>query len=224
MTPSSIQHAAIAEAALYLPSNFAIGYGKALASTTAEIALGEGTHYLLARNGRGKTTLLRTLAGLIRPVSGHSTVTGQCQFISDELSFDRELSAKLLLSSLLPRDRRQEAFALADDLELDLKKAFGKLSTGNRKKVGLLLAEFSIFPDSANVVLFDEPFTGLDAPAREAFQQRWHDHQDNIVRLVSCHPDFDGMEMESALLIADHEISWSGSGVKSWADFKTQLT
>ena len=46
----------------------------------------------------------------------------------------------------------------------------------------------------------------------------------NIVRLVSCHPDFDGMEMTSALLIADGKILHGGSGVKSWADFKTQLT
>lgn len=224
MTPSPVKQAATADAAIHLPTGLAIGYGSVLAATDAPIELKEGTHYLLARNGRGKTTLLRTLAGLIRPVSGMPVVTGHCQFISDELSFDRELSAKLLLSSLLPRGRRKEAFAMAEDLELDLKKAFGKLSTGNRKKVGLLLAEFSVIPDSANVVLFDEPFTGLDAPAREAFQRRWRSHEDNIVRLVSCHPDFDGMEMTSAILIADGEISHGGEGVRSWADFKTQLT
>ena len=218
------QHVATKAATVRLPAGLSIGYGSVLATVGDEIELGEGTHYLLARNGRGKTTLLRTLAGLIRPLHGKTTVNGHCQFISDELSFDRELSAKLLLSSLLPRDRRQEAYALADELELDLKKAFGKLSTGNRKKVGLLLAEFSIFPDSANVVLFDEPFTGLDAPAREAFQRRWRDQQDGIVRMVSCHPDFDGMEMESALLISHEKISYGGAGVKSWADFKTQLT
>lgn len=224
MTPSPVKQAATADAAIHLPTSLAIGYGSVLAATDAAIELKEGTHYLLARNGRGKTTLLRTIAGLIRPVSGKPAVTGHCQFISDELSFDRELSARLLLSSLLPRDRRKEAFAMAEELELDLKKAFGKLSTGNRKKVGLLLAEFSVIPDSANVVLFDEPFTGLDAPAREVFQRRWRNNEDNIVRLVSCHPDFDGMEMTSALLIADGEISHGGAGVRSWADFKTQLT
>ncbi len=224
MTPLPIQHPATADASIHLPADLSIGYGKVLASTDVAIDLNEGTHYLLARNGRGKTTLLRTLAGLICPVNGTPAVTGHCQFISDELSFDRELSAKLLLSSLLPRRRRKEAFEMAEDLELDLKKAFGKLSTGNRKKVGLLLAEFSVIPNSANVVLFDEPFTGLDAPAREAFQRRWRSNEDNIVRLVSCHPDFDGMEMTSALLIADGEISHGGEGVRSWADFKTQLT
>lgn len=206
-----------------LSADLSIGYGKALATVEEDIRLSGGTHYLLARNGRGKTTLLRTLAGLIRPVHGSCSVSGHCQFISDELSFDRELSAKLLLGSLLPKSRRKEAFAFAEELELDLKKAFGKLSTGNRKKVGLLLAEFSIIPNSANVVLFDEPFTGLDAPAREAFQRRWHAAEDDTVRLVSCHPDFDGMKMQSALLITDEQISYGGDGVRSWADFKTQL-
>ena len=206
-----------------LPAELSIGYGHALAEVGEDIRLSGGTHYLLARNGRGKTTLLRTLAGLIRPVHGTCSVAGHCQFISDELSFDRELSARLLLGSLLPKGRRKEAFEFAEELELDLKKAFGKLSTGNRKKVGLLLAEFSIVPNSANVVLFDEPFTGLDAQAREAFQRRWHASEDDTVRLVSCHPDFDGMKMQSALLITDEQISYCGDRVRSWADFKSQL-
>ena len=90
-------------ATVHLSAGLAIGYGTVLATVGNEIELGEGTHYLLARNGRGKTTLLRTLAGLIRPLKGNYAVSGHCQFISDELSFDRELSAKLLLSSLLPR-------------------------------------------------------------------------------------------------------------------------
>lgn len=215
--------AATSKSGVCLPADFAIGYGQPLATVAEDISLQGGTHYLLARNGRGKTTLLRTLAGLIRPVHGSCSVAGHCQFISDELSFDRELNPKLLLSSLLPRERRKEAFEFAEELELDLKKAFGKLSTGNRKKVGLLLAEFSIVPNSANVVLFDEPFTGLDAPAREAFQRLWHSAEDDTVRLVSCHPDFDGMKMQSALLITDESISYGGDGVRSWADFKTQL-
>lgn len=215
--------AASRKSSVSLPAGLAIGYGHALATVDEEISLQAGTHYLLARNGRGKTTLLRTLAGLIRPIHGCCSVEGHSQFISDELSFDRELNSKLLLSSLLPRNRRNEAFEFAEGLELDLKKAFGKLSMGNRKKVGLILAEFSIIPNSANVVLFDEPFTGLDAPAREAFQHLWQKSDDDTVRLVSCHPDFDGMKMQSALLITDEKISYGGNGVRSWADFKTQL-
>ena len=182
--------AATSKSGICLPADLAIGYGQPLAIADEDIRLTEGTHYLLARNGRGKTTLLRTLAGLIRPIHGSCSVSGHCQFISDELSFDRELNAKLLLGSLLPRDRRKEAFEFAEELELDLKKAFGKLSTGNRKKVGLLLAEFSTIPNSANVVLFDEPFTGLDAPARESFQRRWHVAEDDTVRAGELPPGF----------------------------------
>jgi len=48
-----------------------IGYGTPLARIGSNTQLSSGTHFLVARNGRGKTTLLRTLAGSIKPLSGH---------------------------------------------------------------------------------------------------------------------------------------------------------
>ncbi|NIP93140.1 MAG: ABC transporter ATP-binding protein, partial [Akkermansiaceae bacterium] len=41
-----------------LTKGLGIGYGSLLAEVTEDISLEVGTHYLLARNGRGKTTLL----------------------------------------------------------------------------------------------------------------------------------------------------------------------
>ena len=154
--------------ALRLGSGLSIGYGSVLAVTEEAISLGEGTHYLLARNGRGKTTLLKTLVGLVKPMKGGYGLDGACQFIGDELTFDRELSSRQVLKSLIGKSRIEEAFAMADTLELDLKKAFGALSFGNRKKVGLLVGEFNIVPKQSSVVLFDEPFTGLDTPAQRS--------------------------------------------------------
>ena len=53
-----------------LSDGLSIGYQSRLAAAEGDIELGSGTHYLLARNGRGKTTLLRTLAGVIKPLCG----------------------------------------------------------------------------------------------------------------------------------------------------------
>ena len=209
--------------ALELGLGLSIGYGSVLAVSEDVISLSEGAHYLLARNGRGKTTLLKTLVGLVKPIEGQYSLRGACQFIGDELTFDRELSSRQVLNSLISKNRREEAFAMADALELDVKKPFGALSFGNRKKVGLLVGEFNIDPGKATVVLFDEPFTGLDTPARECFLAHWAKTSNGVTRLISCHPDFDEMEMPSAVIISEGKIFQGGDGSTTWGEFKTLL-
>jgi ABC-type multidrug transport system ATPase subunit len=206
-----------------LAQGLGIGYGSVLAEVTEEINLENGIHYLLARNGRGKTTLLKTLSGLLKKVSGDFTIEGRCQFVGDDLSFDRELSPRMVINALVPSDRRAEALVLADDLELDVDKQFGKLSFGNRKKVGLVIAEFRLAEGKPNILFYDEPFTGLDTPAREAVMNRWKQTEKDVLRVVSCHPDFDALAMPSALLITDEKIFRGGDGNNTWAEFKNLL-
>lgn len=212
---------------LSMAEGFSIGYQKELARVKegGSIELTEGTHYLLARNGRGKTTLLRTLAGVLNPIKGDYNSEGRCQLLGEDLSFDSELTAQSIFKSLLPKARYSEAVALADKLELDIKKTYGKLSTGNKRKVALLVAEFSTSRETSDILLLDEPFTGLDAFAREIFQELWAKENQGVIRLVSCHPDFDSMEMESSVLISDSEIAHlcGGDVPKQWGELKTKL-
>lgn len=217
----------IGVSSLSMEDGFAIGYRDVLASVqgASAIDLTEGTHYLIARNGRGKTTLLRTLAGVIKPLKGVYSVEGKCQLLSEDISFDRELPAKSIFKSLLPKVRYGEAMKLADQLELDVKKGYGKLSTGNKRKVALLVAEFSVSQDGSDILLLDEPFTGLDVFAREIFQKLWSEKSSGVIRLVSCHPDFDSMKMESSVLINDGEITHlcGGDAPKQWGELKKKL-
>ncbi len=208
---------------LTLSEGFGIGYNSLLAEVPEEIRLQNGTHFLLARNGRGKTTLLKTLSGLLAKRRGGYRTTGRCQFVGDDLSFDRELSARLVFGSLIPRKRRKDALAMAAKLELDVRKPFRKLSFGNRKKVGLVVAEFRLRDDEPNIIFYDEPFTGLDTPARETVRQRWEETREDVLRVVSCHPDFDAMSMPKALLISDGKIFRAGDGTRTWADLKNLL-
>lgn len=211
---------------LLLEKGLGIGYKESLAEVSEDIKLGAGTHYLLARNGRGKTTLLRTLAGVLKKLGGSYRCQGHCQFLGEDLQFDRELPAKLIFRSLLPKKSCKMALELAEKLELDVKKSYGKLSTGNKRKVALLVAEFSVKQGRADILLLDEPFTGLDAFAREVFQDLWRNQEDGVLRLVSAHPDFDSMVMESSVLITDGEILHltGGETPKQWRDLKDQLT
>jgi ABC-type multidrug transport system ATPase subunit len=211
------------QAAVDLSAGLGIGYGSLLAEVTEDIPLGNGTHYLLARNGRGKTTLLKTLSGLLKKVRGGYETSGHCQFVGDDLAFDRELTARMIFGAIVPKPRRKEALAMADELELDVRKPFGKLSFGNRKKVGLVVAEFRLREDRPNIIFYDEPFTGLDTPARDTIRRRWEATESGVLRVVSCHPDFDDMAMPSALLISDQRIFRGGDGGRTWADFKDLL-
>jgi len=206
-----------------LRNGLSIGYDVTLAEVAGEISLGHGTHYLLGRNGRGKTTLFRTLSGMLKPLNGQFDVSGNCRFVSEDLIFDPELRAPQILKCLLTTGRAKEALAFAKLIELDLKKPFGKLSTGNKRKVNLLVAEFGFQQDGQDIIFLDEPFTGLDAPTRQAFLDRWANETSEVVRLVSAHPDFDEMPVPSALVISDGKISHEAHSDMNWGQLRTYL-
>lgn len=209
--------------AVRIPKGFGIGYESTLATCEEEVDLGAGTHFLLARNGRGKTTLLKTLSGLLKPTEGAFVLEGKRQFVSDELTYDRELTASHVFAAFLSGSTRKEALRFAEALELDVAKPFGKLSFGNRKKVGLVMAEFSLIGDGTDVMFYDEPFTGLDTPAREALLARWRESEGKVLRVISCHPDLDEMSMPSAMLISDGRIGRPGAGATTWSELKKLL-
>ena len=206
-----------------LNAGLTIGYRSPLARSEREIVLTEGTHFLLARNGRGKTTLLRTLARTLKRVSGDFEIQGFTQYLPEELRFDAELPTAAAFRSLLPKARWNDALDLARKLELDTAKPYGRLSTGNRRKASLIVAEFSTRPNNGNVLLLDEPFSGLDAYSREAFETLWRDPRDPVLRLVSCHPDYDSMPMPSALIIEHGRILHHASPDQTWSSLKTLL-
>jgi ABC-type multidrug transport system ATPase subunit len=211
------------QASIHLDSGLEIGYGNPLARFSEEVKLAGGTHFLLARNGRGKTTLLRTLAGTLKPVSGKFRVDGFVQYLPEDLRFDSEITPAMVFRTMLPKSKQAEALSLAARIELDVKKPYGRLSTGNRRKTSLIMAEFSVKPDRGNILLLDEPFSGLDAFARQAFEEIWKESSANVLRLVSCHPDYDSMEMPSALMIEGKTARhFNGTG-QTWSGLKNLM-
>jgi ABC-type multidrug transport system ATPase subunit len=211
------------QASIHLDSGLEIGYGNPLARFSEEVKLAGGTHFLLARNGRGKTTLLRTLAGTLKPVSGKFRVDGFVQYLPEDLRFDNEITPAMVFRTMLPKSKQAEALSLAARIELDVKKPYGRLSTGNRRKTSLIMAEFSVKPDRGNILLLDEPFSGLDAFARQAFEEIWKESSANVLRLVSCHPDYDSMEMPSALMIEGKTARhFNGTG-QTWSGLKSLM-
>ncbi len=208
---------------IHLDSGLEIGYGSPIARFGQPVTLSGGTHFLLARNGRGKTTLLRTLARTLKPVAGTFSLSGFTQYLPEDLRFDPEITPAMIFRMLLPKAKLQDALNLATNIELDVKKTYGRLSTGNRRKTNLITAEFSVKPDSGNILLLDEPFSGLDAFARQAFEEIWKKSAANVLRLVSCHPDYDAMEMPSAVMIEGKSVHHLADDGQTWSQLKGQL-
>lgn len=196
-----------------------------LASADNTINLNSGRHLLLARNGRGKTTLLKTLAGLIPSLDGQFNVEGQIQYVDEELRFDPELTSKQIFSVFFKGDLREKAFEMAGRLELDLKKPYGKLSKGNKQKVVLILAETRACDGKAQVLLLDEPFSGLDFHIREEVDAIWNENSNNVVRLVCVHPDEPTLQAESAIVINEGALTQLdvADGALDWFETRKEL-
>lgn len=208
---------------IQLDSGLEIGYNQPIATLAETVTLQGGTHFILARNGRGKTTLLRTIARTLKSRAGSFKTQGAVQYLPEDLRFDPETTPGTIFKSLVPKDRLADALALAAKIELDVKKPYARLSTGNRRKTALIMAEFSIKRDQGNILLLDEPFSGLDAFARQAFEEIWNGSSNNVLRLVSCHPDYDSMRIRSALLIEGRRIRHLNGEDQTWDELKNLL-
>lgn len=210
---------------IYIPQGLKIGYGRTeVARAVEDIELGEGNHFLLARNGRGKTTLLRTLSRGLPTLAGHPALDGRVQFIGESLAFDGDLPAKVVFRTLLDSHGYRQALELAERVELDVGKPFGRLSKGNRQKVLLVLAEYRARPDEPSIVLLDEPFTGLDAHARDTMISVWEGRTNGVLRLITTHPDYDSMDLQRPVVITDGAIRLARPEEgRAWGQIKNHL-
>jgi ABC-2 type transport system ATP-binding protein len=138
---------------------------------------------LLGPNGAGKTTTVRMLATLLRPdggsaqVAGHDVVREAAQvraaisLTGQFAALDKNLTARenLILMARLRGRTRREAQLIADELieRLDVfdfrDRLVKKLSGGERRRVDLAAGLI----DHPQVLVLDEPTTGLDPRSRQ---------------------------------------------------------
>lgn len=154
-------------------------YGDHLAVDQVSFEIHAGEIFgLLGPNGAGKTSLLRMLAGLLVPSSGHAEILGQVVTQEDRelrrhlgyLSGDTALYARLSVVEVLRyfgRLYRIPKQALADQIEKmitdfgleDFKdQRCGALSSGQSQRANLARA----FIADPKILILDEPTVGLD--------------------------------------------------------------
>jgi ABC-2 type transport system ATP-binding protein/manganese/iron transport system ATP-binding protein len=192
---------------------------KVLVEAESQVSVGPGLHLFVAPNGAGKTTLLRSLAGLTQPIAGKVSIDGRVHYFSDELRMDPEIKPKALFRSVLSQEARQHALQLSDSLKLNLNTPIGKLSRGNRQKTILILAESRLQHADRNVLLMDEPLSGLDAETREQVVDLWAKASSQVVRFVIMHELESVHDADTLFTIRSgtlrHAVSRTGA---SWMD------
>lgn len=141
---------------------------------------------LTGRNGAGKTSLLRAVAGLLRPAAGRvvfegiepEAAPGALHLLGhlDGLKGGRTAWEELRFAALWSGGSEDGARAAATTLELDrlLALEVRKLSAGQRRR--LALARLLAAPRP--LWLLDEPFAPLDARWREALGLLMRAHLD----------------------------------------------
>ena len=128
------------------------------AGLSLELAGGQALH-VTGPNGTGKTSLIRIVAGLLRPFAGSVERTGAPGLVDERPALDPNapLGQALAFWQRLdgPADAQLARLGLADLLDVPV----AYLSTGQRKRAAFarLLAQ------AAPIWLLDEPLNGLDS-------------------------------------------------------------
>jgi ABC-2 type transport system ATP-binding protein len=174
------------------------GLGRGLFDLDLEVSAQEVFGYL-GPNGSGKTTTIRCLMGMIRPTSGSAHIFGlDCR--RDSVAVKRKVG-------YLPGDvpqfgslRGKEVVAylggmrggadpktvhdIAERFDLDLSRRFREYSSGNKQKLGILLA----FMHSPELLILDEPTSGLDPLNQRQFYALLREARDRgATVLLSSH-------------------------------------
>ncbi len=204
-------------------------YGPIRAVDGIDVRLGAGEFLtIFGPNGAGKSTLLGLLGGTMRPTSGSVSVCGErCDF--GEVSWRRRIGVLSHKGFLYPQLTAEEnlrfyarLFGLADaatrvrerlaQVRLEDRAGFRaeELSHGMRQRLALARALLH----DPDVVLLDEPYTGLDPSAAAVLRgvlDQLRDGRRTVVMVT--HNITEGLAPATRVVIqVAGRFAWSGTG------------
>lgn len=180
-----------------------------------DLDLGPGIHGLLGRNGVGKSTLLRIVAGQLKPTSGTVEVFGQRPFDNARVMDNTCLTgvdtpypgswsgADVIKGARLRYRTWDQAIAdgLIADFALDaaLSTRYEKLSRGQRAMVAIVIGLAS----GTELLLLDEPYVGLDTHNTSVFYRHLLAQADGgrTIVMATHHIDDAAKVLDSAVIL-----------------------
>ncbi|ERT11969.1 ATP-binding cassette domain-containing protein [Photorhabdus temperata] len=202
----------------------------AVSSLTAEIYGGSVTG-LVGPDGAGKTTLIRMLAGLLKPDSGSIEIMGldpikhgvQVRFelgympqkfgLYEDLTVLENLNLYADLRGVLGDERKKtyEQLLTFTDLTHFTGRLAGKLSGGMKQKLGLACTLLG----KPKVLLLDEPGVGVDPIARRELWRMVHELADDGMLILWSTSYLDEAERcRDVLLLNQGKLLYSGQPQK----------
>ncbi|MEC0240861.1 ABC transporter ATP-binding protein [Paenibacillus dokdonensis] len=198
-------------------------YGKKKALDQLDIAIPSGRITgILGPNGCGKSTLFRTLTGMVRPDAGRIEVLGKAPgwqtnrdiaYLPDRARWYPNHNARQALewgNSFLPGFSMERAIQLTNYMDIDLDMKVGGMSRGQEARVMLILC----LARDVRLIVLDEPFTGIDVISREAIVASLIDYLEDSQQsvLISTHDiqEVEGL-FDYTAMMKDGRAIWSGN-------------
>lgn len=156
-------------------------------------------------NGAGKTTTLRHIMGFLKPNSGKVTVKGYdawenaeriksfIGYLPGEIAFPSVKDGSEFLkiqAEMLGLKDMSKAERIINALQLDPTANLKRMSKGMKQKTALVAA----FMHSPEIILLDEPTTGLDPLMRDAFIRIIKEEKKRGATIVMSNHMFDELE------------------------------
>lgn len=182
--------------------NLTKSFGSLKVLTDVNFTLEEGRRYcLMGPSGSGKTTLMRILLGLERADSGSVTGPKNIRF-SAVFQEDRLCEAWPPLDNVLMTARRDVTRAMAKQElssllpEESITRPVFTLSGGMKRRTAICRALLAPY----DIVLMDEPFTGLDDDTRKNVIAYIKMKTAGKILLLSTHQEEDIAALDAQLL------------------------
>jgi len=185
---------------------------------------------IVGPSGCGKTTLLRIIAGILRPTEGtvEFNSSQRVKALRSALVFQEHgllpwctvlenvaLGLELQGVARGPREEFAHAFIASVGLGRFEGAYPHELSVGMRQRVALARA----FVSDPEILLLDEPFGALDAQTRLVLQEEllrvWRDHRTTVVHVTH--------DIEEAILLGDRVLVMSGRPGRILEDLSVPL-
>lgn len=181
------------------------------------LQLKKGNIYgLLGKNGAGKSSLLKNMAGLVFPNDGKCLVNGynpserKPKFLEDIFFLPEEIFVPETTASgfikgtapFYPNYDHEQHVSYLEDFEVPLSAKLNQLSLGQQKKFMISFA----LACNTSVIIMDEPTNGLDIPSKAKFRkiiaQAFTDDQ---LVLISTHQVKDLENLIDSVIILNNQ-------------------
>ena len=200
--------------------HFKVGYDKPLAEVTLEIHKGDRI-CVMGDNGTGKSTLLKSIIGEVKPLDGYMMFGHQIEVGYFDQNLANFHSGNTVLEELWNEYPDLDMYKIRSVLGAFLFSAdevFKEVSVlSGGEKVRLSLAKLMM--KKANFLILDEPTNHLDIVSKEALENALSEY-DGTILFVSHDRYFIKKIATSCLLINEDKVTYYPDGYKDYIDVK----